>query len=159
MAGNEYTNTWDISTADGTLHDLPYCSNMDGANFEQPAFIVGEYDSEVNTRGSKTATKGAYKLAKNQQITLTTDQAGTLSAIIFSYGKFKYSVSDGITTNDYELPVAYDNNGVEATMTVDRASATTFTITNTGDVDIYVPYISVSAVGEAAVTEKDCNCK
>lgn len=159
LAGNEYTNTWDISTADGTLHDLPYCSNMDGANFEQPAFIVGEYDSEVNTRGSKTATKGAYKLAKNQQITLTTDQAGTLSAIIFSYGKFKYSVSDGITTNDYELPVAYDNNGVEATMTVDRASATTFTITNTGDVDIYVPYISVSAVGEAAVTEKDCNCK
>ena len=162
FAGNELVYNKDFKTADGTLHtaNLPYCTNMDGAEFEQPAFVVGPtYDSEANTRSATTFTNGAYRLAPGQTLTLTAESVGTVDVIIFSYGQCNYNITAGSVSKDGAITVAYDNDGVEEQLEVNSSTTTPIVVTNTGTTEIMIPYISVSAVGGEAVTEKDCNCK
>ena len=162
LAGNELIYSKDFKTADGTLHtaNLPYCTNMDGAEFEQPAFVVGPtYDSEASTRGAATSKNGAYRLAAGESLTLTAESVGTVDVIIFSFGQCNYNITAGAASKDGAITMAYDNDGVEEQLTVDSNTTTAIVITNTGTNEIMVPYISVSAVGSPAVTDKECNCK
>ena len=162
FAGNELVYNKDFKTADGTLHtaDLPYCSDMDGNSYEQRAFISAPvYDSEVNTRSATTFTNGAYRLAPGQTLTLTAESVGTVDVIIFSFGQCNYNITVGAASKDGAITMAYDNDGVEELLTVDSNTTTAIVITNTGTNEIMVPYISVSAVGSPAVTDKECNCK
>ena len=162
LAGNELIYSKDFKTADGTLHtaDLPYCSDMDGNSYEQRAFISAPvYDSEVNTRSATTFTNGAYRLAPGQTLTLTAESVGTVDVIIFSFGQCNYNITAGAASKDGAITMAYDNDGVEEQLTVDSNTTTAIVITNTGTNEIMVPYISVSAVGTPAVTDKECNCK
>ncbi len=162
LAGNELIYSLDFKTADGTLHtaNLPYCTNMDGSEFEQPAFVVGPtYDSEASTRGAATSKNGAYRLAAGESLTLTAESVGTVDVIIFSFGQCNYNITAGAASKDGAITMAYDNDGVEEQLTVDSNTTTAIVITNTGTNEIMVPYISVSAVGTPAVTDKECNCK
>lgn len=162
LAGNELIYSKDFKTADGTLHtaNLPYCTDMDGAEFEQPAFVVAPtYDSEASTRGAATSKNGAYRLAAGESLTLTAESVGTVDVIIFSFGQCNYNITAGAASKDGAITMAYDNDGVEEQLTVDSSTTTAIVITNTGTNEIMVPYISVSAVGSPAVTDKECNCK
>lgn len=161
-AGNPLTYSLPFKTADGTLHtaDLPYCSDMDGNSYEQRAFISAPvYDSEVNTRSATTFTNGAYRLAPGQTLTLTAESVGTVDVIIFSYGQCNYNITAGSASKDGAITVAYDNDGVEEQLEVNSSTTTPIVVTNTGTTEIMIPYISVSAVGSPAVTDKECNCK
>lgn len=153
--------TSSFTTADGTLHSLPYISHMDADNFEQPAFITGgKYDAAADTRAATTTQLGAYALAAGESLTIKADSAGTVDVIFYSLGLGNYSISSdqtaSTTTGTFEH---YTNAGVETSLTIDSKMATTITITNTGTEALYVPYISISAVGGSAITEKSAWCK
>ena len=52
----------------------------------------------------------------------------------------------------------YKNEGKHETYTINNSSATTTTITNTGSIPVFVPYISITAVGEAGITDQAAHC-
>lgn len=152
-----------FTTADGTLHtaDLPYASKMNGSDFAQPAFIIGgTYDATADTKAATTTQYGAYKLAAGENMTLTAGSAGTVDVVFYSRSTGSYSISSLATTNVTTGTINhYTNKGVENSLTIDSSNTSTVTITNTGTTDLYVAYISVSKVGEAAITEQAANCK
>jgi hypothetical protein len=82
-----------------------------------------------------------------------------VDVIIFSYGQCNDNITAGSVSKDGAITVAYDNDGVEEQLEVNSSTTTPIVVTNTGTTEIMIPYISVSAVGRPAVTDKECNCK
>lgn len=148
-----------FTTADGTLHAETladgYASYMDGDAFEQPAFIIGNYDATVDSKASTSTQYGAYVLNAGESLIVNLD-AGIAGEIGVHYYSLAQSAS--IDVNGISGTMSnYENKGAYIVSAIDPAQ-TSITVTNTGSTEIYVPYIYISKAGDVAKTEKDQWC-
>ncbi len=159
LYGNEQDKvTLKFKTADAVLHG-PYVSYMDGADFEQPAFIQGvNYNESISTRAATVNKTGAYEVPVGGTLTVTIENAMAMDLIVYCLGNSgSYSLEDGggNLIDSYTF-TQYENKGHEGQNIA--APAGTITLRNTGTETLYVPFVSFTN-GTTGTTDSAAHCK